>query len=1201
MSKLKQVLAQEDTVLFIGSGISLWAGLPTWSGMINQLAKFVESSGGQAELIRAEAKRGDLLQAASYGFDKLTKQQIGEFIRSACKFGVAQPHDIHKKIVSLGPRCFVTTNYDDLIEQSLRKWQPTRFYRPVTNRHLTETAEIVHARAIDFIFKPHGDAGDSDSIILTREQYRQLLPQGERQAALESLKMLLASRPVVYFGFGLRDPDFIYVRDLLTNTYKGGTRDHYAIMADVSGAEIDYWRRNYGIHLINYTTTEHSDKSRNHIELSTLLDSLLEKSPEIIQQPTFNPESAEVLLSLARHASALSRTSPLAHEFSIRVHSVNSQTSRDWVSHDKFDHSSVESFLESGPDRAILIGLPGAGKTYSLRRAAARLADQLNQTCLAEQFIVGNVVIPIYINLKLYQGDICQLINHTLPSRLSFPELVKTFKVKLFLDSFNEMPREFLESGTFDSDIHIFLKGIGQASLIIGSRTADGLEKTDLPIYHLDQIDQQDVITELQRLGHKIEGIFSRETLEMLQRPFYFQYIASGAIVLPEKSHPRDFYRMFFDNISRAFSARFNCDLNLEKTLSVVAYDSLNRGEETFSIEQLLDSVKRKLDAEHILNIFPLDIINWLISRSVILPYSGGRISFVHQSITEYLAATELAHIYLNDPQTLKEKIALTRWDQALFLTLSLLPRDNANCFLQSVVQADFGFALNAAKYLEADQELFIAKLLAEVPKYLLNRRDPYNWDIVSAIQYRLPISITHEQELRAIIECGNSVGGAAVIRLAQLKGEQIKHEFLKLLFDKRNDFNFCANGVAVALKPFVSQHDISTVVDWADEIQGKNNDTIDENDIDGFLYGASLLFSDTDLTIIWSQFLKNTLSTNIPDVRTHLLCEILQHRNSTEALNFAADLLLRGVNQAATSIYFISSNGGEKLSWSAFNHGHVKHLLEIMRDDTHWVLKALVCLCNARKDLAKLVDEIASHEVGIAKASLLYCTSQTNLAPVFSALRELLTLSEAELACEPTALLSQIDLDWSEEPDLLVALLKLRDNNLANSILHNADETFNPNTLGIVKTEDLEWWLDWMLELELSIEQDQSWWLLYRLGRFLAKFTSQEQQSFLIEEFNKSESKYRGLLLNRVIKYFHDITTDAFREDTIAFMLADLKRKKTISPIEGHLLGSTATEHFVVESLQPLLAEAEPAFAANLHAVLKQAGVRHGRRYSAT
>ena len=281
MEKLKQVLAQEDTVLFIGSGISMWSGLPSWSGMIEELAQFVESAGANADLVRAEAQRGDLLQAASYGFDKLTKQQIGEFIRAACRYGIAKPHEIHRKIVSLGPRCFVTTNYDNLIEESLRKWQPDRFFRPpVTNRHLTETAEIVHARAIDFIFKPHGDAADSESIILTREQYRQLLPQGERQAALESLKMLLASRPVVYLGFGLRDPDFIYVRDLLANTYKGGTRDHYAIMADVSDAESDYWRRNYGIHLVSYATTERPDKTKDHTALLTLLDTLLEKVPK---------------------------------------------------------------------------------------------------------------------------------------------------------------------------------------------------------------------------------------------------------------------------------------------------------------------------------------------------------------------------------------------------------------------------------------------------------------------------------------------------------------------------------------------------------------------------------------------------------------------------------------------------------------------------------------------------------------------------------------------------------------------------------------------------------------------------------------------------------------------------------------------------------------------------------------------------------
>src|SRR5215211_4364339 len=111
MENLRQVLAQEDTVLFIGSGISIWSGLPSWTGMIEELARFIEGSGANADLVRQEAKRGDLLQAASYGFDKLTRPQIGEFIRSACRYGTAKPQEIHRKIVSLGPRCFITTNY----------------------------------------------------------------------------------------------------------------------------------------------------------------------------------------------------------------------------------------------------------------------------------------------------------------------------------------------------------------------------------------------------------------------------------------------------------------------------------------------------------------------------------------------------------------------------------------------------------------------------------------------------------------------------------------------------------------------------------------------------------------------------------------------------------------------------------------------------------------------------------------------------------------------------------------------------------------------------------------------------------------------------------------------------------------------------------------------------------------------------------
>ena len=459
--KLHQVLKRSDTVLFIGSGVSTWSGLPSWADAVEELAQFLEEAGVNPDLVKVEAKKGDLIQAASYGLDRLTEQQMGEFIRSLCRCGTARPKEIHRKIVNLGPRCYVTTNYDDLIEQSLRKWHEGRPFQTVTNRHLTETAAIAQTHASDYVFKPHGDADDMASIIMSREQYRALLPQGDRHAALEALWILLVSRPVVYLGFGLRDPDFMYLRDTIRNTFKGGTRDHYAVMADVSDAECDYWRRQYGIHIVGYATKPGSDGRTDHTELVALLDDLLEKAGDVTGDG-FDPSGSDSVLALARHAGRLMGGATLGNELQLRVHAEPSGTRRrDWL--DRFDHSRVEEFLDGGPARSLLIGLPGAGKSHAVRRSAARLAEELNKACLVESFEPESVVVPVLVDLKMYRGNLTELVDQALPAGLPFATLSQHFKVKVFLDAFNEMPQEHLESGTAESDFAKFVARLGSA------------------------------------------------------------------------------------------------------------------------------------------------------------------------------------------------------------------------------------------------------------------------------------------------------------------------------------------------------------------------------------------------------------------------------------------------------------------------------------------------------------------------------------------------------------------------------------------------------------------------------------------------------------------------------------------------------------------------------------------------------------------
>ena len=1154
----------------------------------------MEAAGVNPELVRVEAEEGDLIQAASYGLDRLTLPQMSDFIQSLCRCGTARPEEIHRKIVNLGPRYYVTTNYDDLIEQSLRKWHEDRRAQAVTNRHLTEMAAIIQTHASDYVFKPHGDAGDIDSIIMSREQYRALLPQGDRHAALEALRILLVSRPVVYLGFGLRDPDFMYLRDTIRNTFKGGTRDHYAVMADVSEAECDYWRRHYGIHIVGYATKPGSDGRTDHTELVALLDDLLEKAGDVTRDG-FDPSGSDSVLALARHAGRLMGGEALGNELQLRVHakSIPSGTGRrNWP--DRFDHSRVEGFLDGGPARSLLIGLPGAGKSYAVRRSAARLAEELHKVCLVESFEPESVVVPVLVDLKMYRGNLTELVDQALPAGLPFGTLSQHFKVKVFLDSFNEMPQEYLESGTAESDLAKFMARFGEASIVIASRTMDGLKGSGFSTYTLDHVDMKDLVEELERVDATFTGTYSRDVMELLQRPFYLRYVTSGAIRLPEEAHPRDFYQALLENLGKASEERFGAGLDIGMLLARVAYDAIDRGEEAFALEEVL----RTFGAANPVGAAGIDareVAHWLVSRSMFVPYSGGRVAFVHQSITEFLAATKLARMYESDPRVLKEKLANRRWDQALFLCLSLVPTTVGEAFLKDVLDADFALGLRAAKYLEAGRDEVVARLLAEIPGRIHEWRS-FEMEVEAAVAFDLPIGDLHDEHLRALVALGDSMGAAAVSRLVELKGEKVKDELLQLLVDRRGDFNLCRNGVAPALKPFAEDADVERIVAWADSIEAGLAPGARTEDTDGFIDGAAEFLSHLDLEVIRRGFLGEHPAAEISDFRSRLLCSVLEDRRSQAALDLAGELVRRGVSEAAFSLHMIATfaESTDELSWVSFSADDVRGLISMMDAEDVWALPALQPLCAARPDLAEVVEREAVGMSGISKAALMHCISPKDHDLVFRALEALVGMSDEDVKREPVQMLEHIECDWTGRERLLVDTLRLRDVRLARAVFGSRAP---PELIGLGNLDigPIDWWLDWMMD---EWTEDGDGWFLTQLGGLFGHHLSADAQEEFVSEFNKPRSKFRGVLLHFVVPELPDLSTNAFSEDAVSLLLADLDRESRSCSFQPHVLGSTATEEFVTERLVPLLAGAKEPRLSKLQAVLRQAGSRHNRRY---
>jgi SIR2-like domain len=1192
---LKAIIGQTDTILFIGSGISRWSGLPSWGGLILELADFLESHGIDASIVRRESDSGELLQAASYAFDRLTKSQICEFVRKSCRVGNAHPHPVHEKIVTLGPTCFVTTNYDHLIEDSLREWKRGQHFRVVTNRQLVETAEIIQSRSMEFVFKLHGDVDDCDSIVLTHEQYRALLPDGELHHALETAHILLASRPIVYLGFGLRDPDFNYIRNLLANTYKGATRDHYAVMADVAAVEADYWRRHYGIQILSYPTAQGAEGSRGHTGLLQLLERLRPQpalDSALRQVPS---DDDRLTLGLMRHASRLSRFEPQGTEFPLRVNFQKARTGGTrFTELDLFHGSKVERLLDKGPRRLVLVGHPGAGKSYALRKAVSRIADQLHKHCMTEPFPEKEVSVPVFLDLKLYRGNLRSLVETSLPVGLSLDSISSRFKMRLFLDAFNEMPSDYLEQGSWEADFSSVLTPMNPASLVISSRTTDLLTNLDLPVFALDQLDA-DYVKE--RLAHRkmtVSGKLRGDVLQLLQTPLYFKLVMSGGVVLPTDAHPRDLYAAVLAKLSVDFVEKFRANVELEPAFRLTAYSAMDKGQEAVATSEFLALLQDQL-LRHAVKADAKEILNWLVGRDFLVPYSGGRVAFFHQSVTEFLAAEELACRYLDSPSILTEKLGWRRWDQALFLAMSFLPQRNAAKFVDEVARIDLGLALSAARFAGVASDKITQRLLRKIyerPSLAKDFSSSLPWILVF-----VPLSPEHQRALRKIVRLGNSLGGVAAARLTELFGRKSHSEVFGLLSSRSSDYNFC-RPIGEALNGKIVIGDLPRIVRIIDKVQslvkgkgGRAHQGLDS--------AVGVMISKLPIRRVYEALYDRSKPYSKQKVRLAVLYVALREQRSSESLAVAGELFLEGWNQAVVCLSFIAKFGKERnnLNWSSFDTRHLDKCIKLLSNEEHaqWSLSFLRAMSMARQDFRSLLQKAAENEKGIKKACLLFaCTDERDVS-IFDALSETTRMSPDEIQAEPVGGLKGLEVDWTGHEDLFVQLLRLRNVRLACPLI----ECIYSRNRGNVKVEigRIDWWLDWLRDGANT--KEYKWWFHDRLSFFLTTCVDAAKRAEYVYEFNKKDSRYRDLIAATVLGRIDDLTTDQLTSNAVSYLLKNLSQKH-VAGIYEPLLGQIATEGFVLSTLLPLLQKARGRKKKNLLAILRRAGRRHGRRYLA-
>ncbi len=264
LTRVVSSIRNYDAILWVGSGLSLYAGYPSGAELSKKIFESAENSSDQAIL---QVYMNSLMDLSNEFSQLYSRDKLIDIIEKNFDVAPSTEPSAHYHITKI-PQIdtIITANYDHLFE--------IVYENKVTV--CTGTVFKKTVKGMVDLYKIHGDTSDGDSIIITSKDYAQFYNKLDT-VLWNKIKGLLAEKSVIFVGYSLEDKNIQDVFEKIISQIDSSDKEFFIVTPTLQEHKLKYLNTICKTTHIPLTGEEFFEYIESEIRKNIVLDAVAKK------------------------------------------------------------------------------------------------------------------------------------------------------------------------------------------------------------------------------------------------------------------------------------------------------------------------------------------------------------------------------------------------------------------------------------------------------------------------------------------------------------------------------------------------------------------------------------------------------------------------------------------------------------------------------------------------------------------------------------------------------------------------------------------------------------------------------------------------------------------------------------------------------------------------------------------------------------